>query len=199
MSNNHTNEAIVGLIIGGLLAGASTYFLTSNPRKTKNLIGGTIQEYREKLESILDSVSNQTSSTVKDVREGTENWTETAKNFLSHLKDEYDDFIDHDHKELFIGLAVGALLGGLIGARGTPLICDSTCSKQDLAKKLGQYLPSYKSIFNQVAEVIDSGSSIKEKLGCKSNCGCSCHNHKNSALDLALNGLQLWRNYQSKH
>lgn len=205
MSNhNHTNEAIVGLIIGGLLAGVSTYFLTSHPRKTKNLIGSTIQEYKEKLEEILDSVSNQTSSVAKDAKKETENWTETARNFISHLKEEYEDFIDHDHKELFVGLAIGALLGGLIGTRGTPLICDATCSKGDLAAKLGQYLPSYKSIFNQVAEIANS-SSIKDKLGCKTsngckaNCGCSCHSHKNNALDLALNGLQLWRNYQSKN
>ncbi len=102
-----SKKVVVGAVLGGLVAGIAAVMLSKN----KNC-KSSISEYGEKLQDFMQDLQS-------NIPESTECFTEKAQEIIETVKNEVVS--DLDSKDFRKGIVVGAVLGGLLGAKGASL------------------------------------------------------------------------------
>lgn len=173
---------MLGILLGALAGGASATLLTTKTgKKLKKDVTGKYDEIRGNIDDFIASLS-------KNVNKKTGAWADKAKETLEYIKEQTEDLSEDisDHKELGIGILLGALLGVAVGAGGVLARDKLSGNHEDRLHAITSKISSWKPILTELHNLFDKGDSSDEE------------EPKNDLLHFAATGLKLWNTFKKR-
>ncbi|MEM1283356.1 MAG: YtxH domain-containing protein [Chlamydiota bacterium] len=189
--NSGQGDVIAGVVLGGVILGLSSLLLsTKKGSEVKRDISEKIDEYRDTVEDYLGSMNKNIDSLEGKATE----WTDKVKDTIGHVKEEIDQFSEKDHRELYIGLLIGAIAGGAFGLGASKLFSGNADDQL-----INEMLSKVSSGANSLQRVIhDISNSFEDKQSCRTQNSSSSSEPVDDVIDFALSGLQLWRKFNKR-
>jgi len=154
-------KMVIGSVIGGAVgAVAATLFASKSTRKR---FADRVEEYSDRLKSVVNGVSNF------DVSEVVET-----------IKDQIEELPDLDNKDFLKGVAVGALLGAVVGSGACMLMNDRTGSNGAFITSMAK---KFVNVMNNTAETAKKTGAAAENL-------------TDDILDFAHAGMKCWNKFK---
>lgn len=200
MANRNSNhgDVIAGVVLGGMIVGLSSLLLSSKKgTEVKEDISQKIEEYRDTVENYLGALNEN----IDGIEEKAVEWTDKVKGTIEHVKEEIDDFTEKDHRELYAGLIIGAVLGGAVGVGASKLFPSNADERlvNDMLAKVSTGAGSLQRVIRDISDTLEdrNTNARREERACRSS--APSNEPVDDVIDFALSGLQLWRKFSKKN
>lgn len=181
----NTKDIVVGALLGALLAGASSKFLTSKSgKKIKRDLTNKYNHARSNVHDFMETLNDKK----RKVGEKAEDFSEKAKGTYEYIKEELSALADEDHGNARLGLVLGALLGAVVAAGATHLI-NNRDEEENFLEKASSNISGLKKLLSGVLETVEhNGASVVKEPS----------HFINDALELATKGIHLWQKIKTR-
>lgn len=195
MSENN-NELLLGALLGGLLVGGTTLFLNSKAgRSFKYDATDKLQDWREQIEAVVDALQGKAQSVASDLNDQKDDYAERLTDLAADLKDQVGT-VTSENKEMLIGILIGTVLGGALGAGGAALAANFN-NKPDFASRFGAHATDLKRVVSGLAEAFgDRVEPVADR--CRRAAAAYQKSNVGDILAIATTGLQLWQKFQKR-
>lgn len=198
--NSGNGDVIAGVVIGGMIVGLSTLLLSSKKgSEVREGISQKIDEYRETVEDYIGAVNEN----IEGIEEKAVEWTDKVKGTIELVKGEIDDFSEKDHRDLYVGLLIGTIAGGILGVGASKLLSGNADDQllNDMISKVSSGASSLQGVIRDISETLDDRNGYhrgrEEQRSRRSSPSSS--DAVDDVVDFALSGLQLWRKFNKKN
>lgn len=192
--NSGNSDVLAGVVLGGVIVGLSSLVLSSKKGATiKRDISDKIEEYRGTVEDYLGALNEN----IDGIEEKAVEWTDKVKGTIEHVKGEIDEFSGKDHRELYVGLLIGSIAGGILGVGAAKLFSGSADEEvlNDMLSKVSSGATSLQRVIHDISESIDDRNSNTSRV----RRAAPPNEAVDDVIDFALSGLQLWRKINKKN
>lgn len=184
-SQLNSKEIVIGVLLGGLLGGASYALLTTKKgRRLQRKAAGTFEDLRDKVEEYIQCISNKTEDVLSCAKGQGDTWSEKANDVLELVKDHIETVTGPEGRDLRQGILIGALIGGALGV-GSSLLMSNTEKNGDFAQVISDKAAKLKDI---IQNVLDATAEHPKKTY-----NAAKGDSLNEVLKLAMSGMQLWK------
>lgn len=190
--SNHSKiseKVIGGVLLGALVGGAAVTLIAS--KKGKRLQSDVTHKYHEIRDNISDFLCTIEKNISKKMGKQVDGWVDKAKDNLEYIKDQVSSLDPGEYKELGIGLALGTLMGALLGVGATAYLHNrSNSSNEGILHQLGSQVSSWKPIIFELQNLMNEKSGVRPR----EHLDHQPLGKMNDALELAAAGLKMWNN-----
>lgn len=184
MSNRQSGQSdiLTGVVLGGIIVGLSSLYLSSkNGSKVAEDITQKVESYKNRFEDFVQDCTD----IEKEVENKTAEWGDKVRGTIQYVKDEVDEFAKKEHRELYVGLLIGSVVGGILGVGSAKLLSGNTSGRslRDTLAKVGSGAASLQRVIQDISRVVDDRKVHAQPT----------HEPIDEVIDFALTGLQLWR------
>jgi gas vesicle protein len=192
MGNRH-GEVIAGAVLGGVIVGLSSLLISSKKgAEVTQDFSQKIDDYRDSVEEYITSINDN----IEGIEDKAIEWSDKVRGTIEHVKEEVSGFAEKDHRELYIGLLIGAIVGGTVGAGSARLFSGKVDDQllNDMLSKVGVGASSLHRVIRDISDTLEEKQGrVKEREPRANPSARPSQEPVNDVIDFALSGLQLWR------
>lgn len=191
-NNGNSNGVLLGILVGGIIAGASVAFFNSKAGKTfcHNAIC-KCQDLGDEIEDRVESIFDKNKSLASDVCDKVCFWTDSAKKLFELVSSGIGASATKENKNLAIKVLIGAAVGGALAVGAGLLRSKNKYHHYSLMDTVTGHASSLRKIVQGILDATEK--NIKS-----SHFDSKTSSAVNDFADFATAGMQLWQKMKRK-